>query len=235
MSDERSIIVSRDVSRWYAHQEPWRPQGKNIGWADYILIDNGALLESKDVLNLGCWYPEDEARFAPCCRWTAIDVVPEVIARAQAMVALDRSTSDPPPPGVADATFRLGDMRALDFAAASFDLVLDFSSGDHLTGPDYRQAVREVHRVLRPGGLFVCVFTNRLVMADFYESWPAGTTEEWGRFGYSRGDSPDEMRALLAAGGFVVDREANTHLPRSGFLARRVGQATSAGDGSGLA
>jgi SAM-dependent methyltransferase len=45
------------------------------------------------------------------------------------------------------------DVRALPFDAASFDLVVDFGTCYHVAEPE--RALREVARVLAPGGLFV--------------------------------------------------------------------------------
>lgn len=52
------------------------------------------------------------------------------------------------------AELRCGDVRALPFADAAFDLVIDFGTCHHITGAE--RALREIVRVLRPGGLFVC-------------------------------------------------------------------------------
>jgi SAM-dependent methyltransferase len=46
------------------------------------------------------------------------------------------------------------DVRALPFASGSFDIVLDFGTCYHIADP--ARALREIVRVLRPGGLFVC-------------------------------------------------------------------------------
>lgn len=199
--------VGGSVRAWYGNPGYWSPQGKDAGWADWILIDQGALLEGKDVLNLGCFYPEDEMTFAPRARsWNAIDFTDEVIERARGMI-----------PAV---TFERMDMSVLHFPPESFDVVLDFSSGDHLQRADFRSTLAEVRRVLRPGGIFVVVFTNTVRMVE-YDIWKPGQVEEHGRFGYSRGDTEDEMRAMLAEAGLEFVKAANTHLPRTGYLTRK--------------
>lgn len=202
--------VSRAVQAWY-RAAYWGPQNKDLGWADYILVDDGAMLAGQRVLNLGCYWPEDELYLGPrAAHWTAIDFTPEVVDAARGLIAW--------PPTI---EFREGDMRALAFPDESFDVVLDFSTGDHLAWRDYRKAVREAHRVLVPRGRFVVVFANRAAMSIYVTSWAHGQRDRW-ECGYTRADSLEEMRALLAEEGFVIEREANTHLPRSGFLARRT-------------
>ena len=72
-------------------------------------------------------------------RTVGLDVTPRMIELARARAG--------PAPG---ARFLVGDMVSLPFAAASFDLV---TTGYGLRNvPDLRQAISEMHRVLRPGG-----------------------------------------------------------------------------------
>jgi SAM-dependent methyltransferase len=51
------------------------------------------------------------------------------------------------------ATLVQGTVDALPYPAESFDLIVCFSVFEHLH--DYERALREVHRVLAPGGLFL--------------------------------------------------------------------------------
>ncbi len=54
-----------------------------------------------------------------------------------------------------DMAIKLGDIRNLPFEDASFELVLDFSTIDHI--PDYKKALDEYHRVLAPRGILSVV------------------------------------------------------------------------------
>jgi ubiquinone/menaquinone biosynthesis C-methylase UbiE len=72
-----------------------------------------------------------------------LDVDPDLLTEA-ARRARER--------GVA-AAFRQGDVRALPFPTASFDMVVDFGTCYHIRAPE--RALREIARVLKPGGLFV--------------------------------------------------------------------------------
>lgn len=60
---------------------------------------------------------------------------------------------------------REGDMRGIPFDDASFDVVYEHYSMCHLCKADTRRAVREMYRVLKPGGLcFLGVISD--------DSWP---------------------------------------------------------------
>jgi ubiquinone/menaquinone biosynthesis C-methylase UbiE len=52
------------------------------------------------------------------------------------------------------AALQNADVRALPFEDAAFDLVIDFGTCHHISQP--ARALREIVRVLAPGGLFVC-------------------------------------------------------------------------------
>ena len=52
------------------------------------------------------------------------------------------------------ADLRVGDFGALPFASHSFDLCIDHAALSHTTSDGVRRAIAEIHRVLKPGGLF---------------------------------------------------------------------------------
>jgi SAM-dependent methyltransferase len=91
-----------------------------------------------DVLDYGChvgWFSERIATFGPASI-TGIDISREGIAEARALRGhLGR--------------FEVMDAMAMDFPDASFDLVVGRAILHHL---DLDRAVREIDRVLRPGG-----------------------------------------------------------------------------------
>lgn len=99
-----------------------------------------------DLLEVGCGRGVALAPLAAACRpssLTAIDVDPELAAEARSTAAA----------AGLDADLRQADVRALPFADASFDLVVDFGTCYHIARPD--RALGELERVLRPGGLLV--------------------------------------------------------------------------------
>ena len=85
--------------------------------------------------------------------YVGIDISPAMLAQAKERFP--------------QADLRLGDARQLEFADHSFSLVLfSFNGIDYIEPADRPRVLREVHRVLRPGGVFVFSSHNRLVQAD---------------------------------------------------------------------
>ena len=82
-----------------------------------------------------------------------------------------------------DVRFVVGDMGALPFPSASVDIV---TTGYGLRNvPDLPSAIREIHRVLLPGGTFVSLDFNRPsnpVVRSIYLGylWIAGSALGWG-------------------------------------------------------
>lgn len=112
--------------------------------AAYLIV---ALRPGQDLLDVGCG-PGNitldlAARVAPG-RVLGIDVEPGIVAQAQALQA-ERGAA------AANVEFRTGDVYDLDAADASFDVVHAHQVLQHLTDPV--AALREMHRVLRPGGV----------------------------------------------------------------------------------
>jgi len=206
-----SAEVDKHVRTWYAHPAYWGSQNKQPDWPDRVLCDQGALFDDKDVLNLGCFYPEDEEAFAHRAHsWTAIDFVPEVIARCERLRAWPLSVR-----------FEVGDMREIPFADETLDVVTDFSSGDHLLKEDWLRVIAEVARVLRPGGHFLVCFANNEAFINFFgESWRSSPAQ-LGEYGYVRTDTIEEMAAMLEAAGLRVVRRShdNDSKLRTGMLA----------------
>jgi ubiquinone/menaquinone biosynthesis C-methylase UbiE len=77
-----------------------------------------------------------------------VDAAPEMVA-----YAASRSRS------AANVTFEVGSAGALSFPASSFDAVVSSLTMHHLGAADQLPAVREMRRVLKPGG--------RLLIAEF--------------------------------------------------------------------
>ena len=64
----------------------------------------------------------------------------------------------------------------MPYAEGSFDFVTNALSVGYLTRP--REAFAELHRVLRPGGLAVVAFTNRVFESKATRLWLSSMDEE---------------------------------------------------------
>ncbi len=91
-------------------------------------------------------------------------------------------------------TFRVGDATALPVDDASVDLVVDFHALHHI--PDWRAAVAEASRVLRPGGqLALTEMTARFVDAPWLRAVSRHPADRF---------TTDELVAELRARGLEV-------------------------------
>jgi ubiquinone/menaquinone biosynthesis C-methylase UbiE len=103
------------------------------------------------VLELGCgggYYAFEAARFVgPTGRVCAIDISPDQIAAARERCA-----------GVAAVECREADIAAPPYGNAEFDAVFAVQSLEYI--PDLDGALRQIHRMLRPGGRLVVVATD---------------------------------------------------------------------------
>jgi ubiquinone/menaquinone biosynthesis C-methylase UbiE len=115
---------------------------------------------------------------------TAVDLYPATVGRARLRCA-----------DLADrVTFRVGDATALPVDDASADLVVDFHALHHI--PDWRAAVAEAARVLRPGGqLALTEMTARFVDAPWLRAVSRHPADRF---------STDELVAELRARGLEV-------------------------------
>jgi len=102
------------------------------------------------VLEIGCGLGTDGAQFAKAgAIYTGVDLTEAAVELAQKRFEL----FDLP------GTFRTADAEQLDFPNESFDLV--YSHGVLHHTPDTVGAIREVHRVLKPGGRAVVMLYHR--------------------------------------------------------------------------
>jgi ubiquinone/menaquinone biosynthesis C-methylase UbiE len=109
-----------------------------------------AATEGLDVLDVGCGQGIDVARYAmEGARATGVDLTPRHVELAQAHLAAM---------GLKGRVV-IGDAEALPFSDASFDRVS--SNGVLHHTPDMPAALREINRVLRPGGQARVIVYNR--------------------------------------------------------------------------
>ncbi len=102
------------------------------------------------VLEIGCGMGTDGAQFAKAgADYTGIDLTAAAIELARKRFALSDLNGE----------FRVSDAENLDFDSESFDLV--YSHGVLHHTPDIEAAVREIHRVLKPGGRAIVMLYHR--------------------------------------------------------------------------
>ena len=174
------------------------------------------------------WLPQD------CGRVLKTDVFDEAVAeglspflagRAGAVVAIDAS-----PAAVAAARRRhpgldahVADVRALPFEDGSFDVAVSTSTLDHFSSrADIDTALRELHRVLAPGGLAVVTLDNPwnplVALRNALPVRPHALVPYY--VGATLG--PRGLRAALARAGFAVEEVAAVlHAPRLAARALR--------------
>lgn len=151
----------------------WGPEGLDEALAQ--LLGPTAELAGRRVLEVGCGA-------AQCSRWLAgqgANVVGVDIAASQLGYARRHSTPAQPQAQAPALTGRLDllltDARTLPLAASSVDLACS-AFGALSFVADARTVLREVHRVLRPGGRFAFSASHPMRWAFPDDPGPAGLT-----------------------------------------------------------
>lgn len=117
----------------------WRTASNSAGY----LIPH--IRPTSKILDVGCGpgsISVDFARLAPQGHVTGVEYVPEPLDQAR---SLARSR------GVTNAEFLVGDIQSLDFPDNAFDIVHVHQVLQHIADPV--QALREMRRVAKPGGV----------------------------------------------------------------------------------
>lgn len=112
--------------------------------------------------------------------------------------------------------YRVGTGEQIPAADQSFDVVVCVDVLEHVA--DLERVMREIHRVLKPGGLFLYDTINRTVFSFLWMivalEWISGRiprgTHDWRKF-----IRPQELDSLLKLGGFQS-------ISRSGIGIRRL-------------
>jgi SAM-dependent methyltransferase len=123
----------------YQEYAPWMPEV--MGFREF---------EGRRLLEVGCGMGTDLLQFArggAIC--TGVDLTPRSVEISSLHFGLYDMRAD----------FVLGDGERLPFASESFDVV--YSNGVLHHTPDTARAVRELHRVLRPGGVAKVMLYHR--------------------------------------------------------------------------
>ncbi len=181
--------------------------------SDYILLSKINLVD-KLVLNIGCFEPLDEIFWVDLVKeWHALDINESVIEMAK------RFASEALPLHLySKLKFIVGDVTNLDLEDESYDVVVSFSTIDHITGKENRlKAISEMFRVLKRGGYLVVTVPNSW---DFYYSYHSNKRQRKGKaiFGYEYQFSPLELKRMLTMSGFkIIDCASTAFNPYSYF------------------
>lgn len=137
----------------------------------HTVLELLAVKPGERVLDIGCGNARDIARIAELGGdVVGVDISAGMVAAARQ--ELERM-------GKSGIALRVGDATSLDFPDASFDKVLCSEVIEHI--PDAPRALREMHRILKPGGSLVLSTPNRGSWYGFerYWFWERGLRRKW--------------------------------------------------------
>nr|AAP58536.1 putative methyltransferase [uncultured Acidobacteriota bacterium] len=168
-----------------------------------LFAEHFPALDGLRILKTDLW---DEARNTRILVWAAghgarafgVDIAEPVVRRARRAFR-ERLT-------IADALKgAVGDVRELPFADASFDAIYSMGTIEHFD--ETERAVREMARVLRPGGRAIIGVPNR--HDPFLRPLLATLLQAVGLYGYGyeKSYSRASLRRLLEPAGFTVAAE----------------------------
>ena len=154
-----------------------------------LLLRMSHRLDGKRVLEIGCGQGfgiELILTHFGAATVTGIDLDPDMIARAQRRIQ----------PYADRASIAIGDVTAIQAPDASFDAVFDFGIIHHVSV--WQHAIREVKRVIKPGGLFLFEEVSKQALDRWlYRTFFDHPTEN--RF------TPSQFVAELNAQGFSLN------------------------------
>ena len=152
-------------------------------------------LNGQRIFKTDLW---DEAKNTEILKWMAeqgarpwgIDIAFDTVEKAKQVLRDHRPA------------FAMSDVRALPFPSNTFDLIYSMGTIEHF--PDFRVAVDELFRVLRPGGTAIIGVPNKLdpflrpLMVHIMNAFG------WYHYGMEKSFTPRALRTLLESAGFKV-------------------------------
>jgi SAM-dependent methyltransferase len=158
------------------------------GWVDRLAPPPGGKL-----LELSCGlgqFLEVLRDRRPDLKLHGLDFSPFAVAQARRLVP--------------QAKVVAGDAMKLPYPAASFDMVTCLGALEHY--PDSGQGLKEIARVLKPGGRAFVYVPNQFFLGYIYLVWRSGETpHEAGQNQYERFETRQGWEGLIDAAGLTVD------------------------------
>jgi 2-polyprenyl-3-methyl-5-hydroxy-6-metoxy-1,4-benzoquinol methylase len=162
-------MVSNDAAR--AAYEAWHGKlgvdaTNNTPWHNLLRqhLDPERDLSGKRVLEIGCgrgdftcWLARQSYRPA------------EIVAADFAATAVVKGRSYAASQGLSGITWEVADIQAIKHVDESFDTVISCETIEHV--PDPKQAVRELARVLKPGGRLILTTPNYFGVYGLYRAY----------------------------------------------------------------
>ncbi len=126
------------------------------------------------------------------------DLTPTMLETARAFILAQ---------GITNAVFVVADAEHLPFLAASFDRVTCRIAPHHF--PNIAQAVQEISRVLKPGGL--CLLIDNIAPSDPELDAFINKVEKWRDPSHGRECTSEEWHTFFAQAGLQVEHEEHIY------------------------
>ena len=155
------MVPETSVGKWFVRTDLWVQQVLAVSFLEF-----DALFDSKQrfsrILDIGCG------------EGTAFALI-EKHLRPQTLIGIDidaravRCAQDAARKCGCRAEVLVGDAASLELPDSSMDLIVCHQTLHHLS--NQIGAVRELHRVLRPGGVLLCAESCRCFIESFWVRW----------------------------------------------------------------
>jgi 2-polyprenyl-3-methyl-5-hydroxy-6-metoxy-1,4-benzoquinol methylase len=130
-------------------------------------LDGSELLNNARALEIGC----GGGHFT---RWMAAQGAREVIGADFSPTVINRANSEAAP---ANLHFEIQDIERLPYEDDSFELVVSCETIEHVPRP--QRAVRELARVLQPGGTLLLTCPNYMSVMGLHRLYREATGRKW--------------------------------------------------------
>eukprot|EP00746_Dinoflagellata_sp_MGD_P062373 gnl/MRDRNA2_/MRDRNA2_26245_c0_seq1.p1 gnl/MRDRNA2_/MRDRNA2_26245_c0~~gnl/MRDRNA2_/MRDRNA2_26245_c0_seq1.p1 ORF type:complete len:396 (-),score=65.29 gnl/MRDRNA2_/MRDRNA2_26245_c0_seq1:14-1201(-) len=134
-------------------------------------IDQGAIAALTDHYSVAFQdLPKERDHLDLCCSWVSF-LPPDHVGKCKSVVGIGMNAEElhSNPQLTNFQTYDLNQNSTLPFNDCSFDVVTNVVSVDYLNKP--LQIVGEVHRVLKPGGVALFSFSNRMFREKVVKLW----------------------------------------------------------------